>query len=96
MELQTVIQAIKRSALAAGLMIPLTLGAATAFAASGPTSPDGAMMDQATQNGHSGMMMPGMPMNGEMSQKMTKMMDECNNMMGSMTRNRGGAPAEKS
>jgi hypothetical protein len=39
--------------------------------------------------------MPGMMMNGEMQQKMTRMMDNCNRMMGSMMQNKDGAPAKK-
>jgi hypothetical protein len=39
--------------------------------------------------------MPGMKMNEEMQQKMTRMMDNCNRMMESMMQNKEGAPAKK-
>lgn len=51
------------------------------------------MMDHEMPNGQGGMM-PGMMMNGEMQQQMTRMMDNCNRMMESMMQNKDGAPAK--
>ncbi len=81
----------------AGLLGGLALAGAPAFAqTSAPTSPQGgAMMDHGMPNGQGGTM-PGMMLNGEMQQKMTRMMDNCNRMMGSMMQNKDGAPAKKS
>jgi hypothetical protein len=58
-----------------------------------PANQGGAMMDHGMPNGQGGMM-PGMMMNGEMQQKMTRMMDNCNRMMESMMQNKDGAPAK--
>jgi Spy/CpxP family protein refolding chaperone len=88
----------KRVIATAGLLAGLALAGASAFAqTSGPAAPanqGGTMMDHETPNGQGGMM-PGMMMNGEMQQKMTRMMDNCNRMMESMMQNKDGAPAKK-
>lgn len=79
----------KRMIALTGLLAGLAVAGATAFAqTSTPTAPNqgGAMMGQ-------GGMMPGMMMNPEMQQQMTRMMDACNQMMGS-TQDKGG-PSDK-
>jgi Spy/CpxP family protein refolding chaperone len=82
----------------AGLLGGLVLAGAPASAqTSAPAAPapqGGAMMDHGIPNGQGGTM-PGMMMNGEMQQKMTRMMDNCNRMMRSMIQNKDGAPAKK-
>jgi hypothetical protein len=51
------------------------------------------MMDHQMPERQGGMM-PGMMMNGEMQQKMTRMMDDCNRMMESMMPNKDGPPSK--
>ena len=86
----------KRVIAMAGLLAGLALAGASAFAqTNAPAAPNqgSAMMDHEMPNGQSGMM-PGMMMNGEMQQKMTRMMDNCNRMMESMMPNKDGAPTK--
>jgi Spy/CpxP family protein refolding chaperone len=100
MELRTMAQMnkTKRAIAMTGLLAGLALSGASAFAQTrapaAPADKGGAMMDHGTPNGQ-GRMMPGMMMNGEMQQKMTRMMDNCNRMMESMMQNKDGAPAKK-
>jgi hypothetical protein len=78
----------------------LALAGVPAFAqtpapATPQAAPGSGMMMQGMPNGQAGM-----PMNPEMTQKMSKMMDNCNNMMESMMMKNGGpgtpsAPANK-
>ena len=95
MELRTMAQMnkTKRVIAMAGLLAGLALAGASAFAQtntpSAPANQGGAMMDHEMPTGQGGMM-PGM-MNGEMQQKMTRMMDNCNRMM----EDKDGAPAKK-
>jgi Spy/CpxP family protein refolding chaperone len=88
----------KRVIAVAGLLAGLALAGASAFAqTSAPAAAanqGGSMMDHEMPNGQGGMM-PGMKMNEEMQQKMTRMMDNCNRMMESMMQNKEGAPAKK-
>jgi len=76
-----------------GLLGGLALAGVPAFAqtvapATPPAAPGGGMMMQGMPNGQAGM-----PMNPEMMQKMTKMMDNCNHMMELMAQEKGGATA---
>ena len=87
----------KRVIAMAGLLAGLALAGASAFAQTNapaaPTNQGGAMMDHQEPERQGGMM-PGMMMNGEMQQKMTRMMDNCNRMMESMMQNKDGAPVK--
>jgi hypothetical protein len=82
----------------AGLLGGLALAGLPAFAQkSAPAAPatqGDSMMDHGTLIGR-GETMPGMMMDGKMQQKMTRMMDNCNHMMGSMMQNKDGTPAKK-
>ena len=100
MEIRTMAQMnkIKGAIAMAGLLGGLALAGAPAFAqTSGPAAP--ATQGEATTDhgmpNRQGGMMPGMTMDGKMQQKMTRMMDNCNRMMGSMMQNKDGAPAKK-
>jgi len=100
MELRTMarMNKTKRVIAITGLLVGLALGATAVFAQTNvppaSASEPGAMMDHQMPDGQGGMM-PGMMMNGEMQQKMTRMMDSCNRMMESMMQNKDGAPAQK-
>jgi len=87
----------KRVIAVTGLLAGLALAGASAFAQmnapAAPTNQGGAMMDHQMPERQGGMM-PGMMMNGEMQQKMTRMMDDCNRMMESMMPNKDGAPSK--
>jgi Spy/CpxP family protein refolding chaperone len=87
----------KRVIAVTGLLAGLALAGASAFAQTNapaaPTNQEGAMMDHQMPERQGGMM-PGMMMNGEMQQKMTRMMDDCNRMMESMMPNKDGAPSK--
>lgn len=91
---------IKGAIAMAGLVGGLALAGVPAFAQTPtPSTPqaapgNGMMMMKDMPNGQAGM-----PMNPEMMQKMSKMMDNCNNMMESMKKKDGtdapSAPANK-
>lgn len=91
---------IKSAIAVAGLVGGVALAGVPAFAqtpaqAKPQAAPGSGMMMQGMPNGQAGM-----PMNPEMMQKMSKMMDNCNNMMESMMKKNGGpgapsAPANK-
>ena len=87
----------KRVIAVTGLPAGLALAGASAFAQTNapaaPTNQGGAMMDHQMPERQGGMM-PGMMMNGEMQQKMTRMIDDCNRMMESMMPNKDGAPSK--
>jgi Spy/CpxP family protein refolding chaperone len=87
----------KRVIAVTGLLAGLALGSTATFsqtnAPPATVNKGGAMMDHQMPEGQGGMM-PGMMMNGEMQQKMTRMMDNCNRMMESMMQNKDGAPAK--
>ena len=100
MELLTMVRMNKTKRVIAmtGLLAGLALGATAAFAqTNAPLAPankgGGTMMDHQMPEGQGGMM-PGMMMNGEIQQKMTRMMDDCNRMMESMMPNKDGAPSK--
>ena len=82
----------------AGLLGGLALAGAPAFAqTNAPAAPapmGGAMMDHGTPNGQGGMM-PGMMMNEEMQQKMTRMIDNCDRTMKYMMQIKDSVPAKK-
>jgi Spy/CpxP family protein refolding chaperone len=84
----------KRIIAMAGLLGGLVLAGAPAFAQtsapSDATQQGGGMMENGMPKGQSGM--PGMMMNSEMQQKMSRMMDDCNHMMESMRQNKDSAP----
>jgi len=100
MELRTMarMNKTKRMIAITGLLVGLALGGTAAFGQTNvppaSASNGGAMMDHQMPDGQGGMM-PGMMMNGEMQQKMTRMIDSCNRMMESMMQNKDGAPAQK-
>lgn len=81
---------IKNMIAMAGLVGGLVLAGVPAFAqtAAPPAAPGSGMMMPGRPNGQAAM-----PMNPEMMQKMTKMMDGCNRMMESMAQEKGGATA---
>ena len=91
---------IKNAIAVAGLVGGVALVGVPAFAQTpAPSTPQAApgngMMMKDMPNSQAGM-----PMNPEMMQKMSKMMDNCNNMMESMMKKDGGpgapsAPANK-
>lgn len=91
---------VKGAIATAGLLGGLALAGVPAFAQTpAPSTPQAApgngMMMKDMPNGQAGT-----PMNPEMMQKMSKMMDNCNNMMESMMKKEGGpgapsAPANK-
>jgi Spy/CpxP family protein refolding chaperone len=87
----------KRLIAVTGLLAGLALGSTATFAQTNapPTTVNkgSAMMDHQMPEGRGGMM-PGMMMNGEMQQEMTRMMDNCNRMMESMMQNKDGALAK--
>jgi len=87
----------KRVIAVTGLLAGLALAGVSAFAQTNapaaPTNQGGAMMDHQEPERQGGMM-PGMMMNGEMQQKMTRMMDDCNRMMESMMPNKDSAPSK--
>ena len=99
MELLTMVRMnkTKRVIAVTGLLAGLALASVSAFAQTNapaaPTNQGGAMMDHQMPERQGGMM-PGMMMNGEMQQKMTRMMDDCNRMMESMMPNKDGAPSK--
>ena len=99
MELRTMVRMNKTKRVIAmtGLLAGMALGGTAAFAQTNAppatTNKGGAMMDHQMPEGQGGMM-PGMMMNGEMQQKMTRMMDNCNRMMESVMQNKDGAPAK--
>ena len=84
----------------AGMVGGLALASVPAFAQTAapatPTTPSGGgMMMHGMPNGQAAM-----PMNPEMMQKMSRMMDNCNHMMESMAQGKGGvavpaAPSNK-
>lgn len=87
----------------AGLLGSLLLAGIPAFAQTNapaaPANQGGGKMDHGMPTGQAGTM-PGMMMNEEMQQKMSRMMDNCNRMMETMMQNKGGtttpsAPAKK-
>jgi Spy/CpxP family protein refolding chaperone len=81
----------------AGFLGGLALAVAPVSAqtsAPAPANQGDAMMDHGMPNGH-GAMMPSMKMDEDMQQKMTRMMDNCNRMMESMTKNMDRAPAKR-
>lgn len=91
---------IKCAIAVAGLVGGLALAGVPAFAqtpapSTNQAAPGNGMMMKDMPNGQAGM-----PMNPEMMQKMSKMMDNCNNMMESMMKKKDGtdapsAPANK-
>ncbi len=89
----------KRAIAMTGLLAGLALAGATAFAQTDAPAkaghPADAMTDHEMPDGQTGAM-PGMMMNGEMQEKMTRMMDNCNRMMETMMQNQDRAPAKKS
>ena len=99
MELRTMVRMnkTKRVIAVTGLLAGLALGGTATFAQTNAppatVNKGGAMMDRQMPGGQGGMM-PGMMMNGEMQQKMTRMMDNCNRMMESMMQNKDGAPVK--
>jgi Spy/CpxP family protein refolding chaperone len=99
MELRTMVRMnkTKRVIAVTGLLAGLALGGTATFAQTNAppatVNKGGAMMDHQMPGGQGGMM-PGMMMNGEMQQKMTRMMDNCNRMMESMMQNKDGAPVK--
>jgi Spy/CpxP family protein refolding chaperone len=99
MELLTMVRMNKTKRVIAviGLLAGLALGSTATFAQtnapSATVNKGGAMMDHQMPERQGGMM-PGMMMNGEMQQKMTRMMDKCNRMMESMMPNKDGAPSK--
>jgi len=83
----------KRVIAVTGLLVGLALGATAVFAQT--NVPPASASEPGAMPGGQGGMMPGMMMNGEMQQKMTRMIDSCNRMMESMMQNKDGAPAQK-
>ena len=87
----------KRVIAVTGLLAGLALGSTATFAQTNAppamVNKGGAMMGHQMPERQGGMM-PGMMMNGEMQQKMTGMMDDCNRMMESMMPNKDGAPSK--
>jgi hypothetical protein len=81
-----------------GLLAGLTLAGATAYAQTNAPASAGNQgddtMDRQMPMGNNGTT-PGMMMNGEMQEKMSRMMDNCNRMMESMMQNRDRAPEKK-
>jgi hypothetical protein len=76
----------------AALLAGLAMAGIPAWAqtnAPAPTDQGSHMMQREMPNG--GGMKPGMMMDPEMRQKMSRMMDNCNRMMESMTQNKDGA-----
>jgi Spy/CpxP family protein refolding chaperone len=75
----------------AGLLAGVAMAGVSAFAQTNAPAPS---VDQGNGMHHgmnSGAMKPGMMMDQEMQQKMSRMMDNCNRMMESMMPNKGGA-----
>jgi hypothetical protein len=85
----------KGSFVIAGLLAGLALASLPAFAqtrAPAPAPDQGnGMMQHAMPNGEA--MKPGMMMDPGMQQKMSRMMDNCDRMMGGTMQNRNGPPA---
>ena len=77
----------------AGVLAGLALAGVPAFAQTNAPAPGAdqgtGMMQHGMPNGEA--MKPGMMMDKEMQQKMSRMTDNCNRMMESMTQNKGGA-----
>jgi Spy/CpxP family protein refolding chaperone len=76
----------------AGLLAGLAMAGIPAWAqtnAPAPTDQGSHMMQREMPNGEG--MKPGLMMDPEMRQKMSRMMDNCNRMMESMTPNKDGA-----
>jgi hypothetical protein len=88
----------KRMIAIAGLLVGLAPGGTVAFAQTNvpaaSASEGRGVMDHRMPDGRGGMM-PGMMMNREMQQKMTRMTDNCARMMESKVQNKDGAPAQK-
>ena len=99
MELLTMVRMnkTKRVIAVTGLLAGLALGSTATFAQTNAppatVNKGGAMMGHQMPERQGGMM-PGMMMNGEMQQKMTRMMDKCNRMMESMMPNKDNAPSK--
>jgi len=70
-----------------GFLLAAVPAVAQTNAPAAPANPGGGMMNM--PNGQGGAM-PGMMMNEEMQQKMSRMMDNCNRMMETMMQNHGG------
>lgn len=79
---------------AVGLLAGVALVDTHAVAQTNAPAPSGdqgkGMMPDGMGNG--GMMKPGMMMNPDMQQRMSRMMDNCNRMMESMIPNKGDTP----
>ena len=79
---------------AVALLVGLALAGTSALAQTSPptasTDHGQGMMPDRMNNG--GMMKPGMMMNRDMQQKMSRMMDNCNRMMESMIPNKENTP----
>ncbi len=78
----------------AGLLAGAAVASLPAFAQRNAPAPEtnqgSGMMQHGMPNG--GAMKPGMMMDQDMRQKMSRMMDNCNRMMESMTSTRDGTP----